>query len=1042
MQDHGTTPESPSPLRQADLIDPAVKEHDYRPLFLAVGLTLVAIVAVTLPRQNFFASPADYVPIHTILEFVAISVSTMVFGLGWNLRQQRANNRSIVLASSFLAVALFDLFHTLSYQGMPPFITPSDPEKAIAFWLAGRFAAAMGLLSVAVLSERRWSPSACNGVLAAAMLATVSASILGFLHLDWLPRTFIPGQGLTAAKIGTEYALMALYGVATLLLLRQNRDGRPVSQLWLAAACWTLCVGESFFTLYDNVTDLFNLLGHVYKALAYVMIYRALFVEGVQAPYRALARERAHLRVLLTSIPDLVWLKDRNGVFLSCNQEFERFFGAPEADIVGRTDYDFVDRDQADFFRRKDVEAMAKGKPSVNEESVTYTSDGHEACLETIKTPMFDEVGRLIGVLGVARDITARKKAEERITRLSNLYAVLSQCNQAIVHCGSEAELFPQICRCVVEYGFAKMAWIGLVDGEGKRLTPVASYGDGMGYLDGIEIAVDAIDPLARGPCGTAIRDDMPIWCQDFLQDPTTAPWHERARSAGLRGLATLPLHRNGIPIGCLAIYAAETNAFDRDVQKLLLEMMTDITFALDNFAREANRKEAAEKINELAFFDQLTGLPNRTLLIDRLKQSMAASSRNNTYGALLLIDLDNFKTLNDTLGHDMGDLLLKRVGQRLTTSIRSGDTVARFGGDEFVLVLQGLDMVETDAASQVETVAGKILSALNQPYQLDDVSYRCTPSIGVTLFKGQMASDDLLKQADLAMYRSKAAGRNAIRFFDPAMEAAVVERATLEADLREALQRRQFLLNYQPQVVHSDRVIGAEVLLRWQHASRGMIFPAKFIPLAEETGLILPLGEWVLETACIQLAEWAKRPEMAHLTIAVNVSALQFHQHDFVARVLAILKRTGADPQRLKLELTESLLVANVEDIIEKMVALKASGVSFSLDDFGTGYSSLSYLKRLPLEQLKIDRSFVRDLLDDPDDAAIAKTIVALAESLRIDVIAEGVETAEQRDLLENLGCHVYQGYLFSRPLPLAAFERFAQAKPAPWLTEADSVI
>ncbi|MDO8448532.1 MAG: EAL domain-containing protein [Rhodoferax sp.] len=440
-------------------------------------------------------------------------------------------------------------------------------------------------------------------------------------------------------------------------------------------------------------------------------------------------------------------------------------------------------------------------------------------------------------------------------------------------------------------------------------------------------------------------------------------------------------------------------------------------------------RKQAEEKINELAFFDPLTGLPNRTLLLDRLRQAVTSSSRNGSYGALLLIDLDRFKMLNDTLGRDMGDLLLKQVAQRLITCVRTEDTVARLGGDEFVVMLASLGRSERDAATQAEAVGEKILATFNQIYPLKDVAYRITPSVGVTLFSGQpIEIEVLLKQADLAMYRSKDAGRNALRFFDPDMETVVVERAALEKDLREAVHAQQFLLHYQAQVVGDSRLTGAEVLLRWQHPQRGMVSPADFIPLAEETGLILPLGHWVLETACTQLAVWATQPEMAHLTVAVNVSAHQFRQADFVELVLTVLHKTGANPQRLKLELTESLLVSNVEEIIEKMFALKAKGVGFSLDDFGTGYSSLSYLKRLPLDQLKIDQSFVRDVLSDPNDAAIAKTIIALAQSLGLGVIAEGVESAAQRDFLASSGCHAYQGYFFSRPLPIEGFEAFAQ--------------
>ncbi|KXU85520.1 diguanylate phosphodiesterase [Paraburkholderia monticola] len=435
-------------------------------------------------------------------------------------------------------------------------------------------------------------------------------------------------------------------------------------------------------------------------------------------------------------------------------------------------------------------------------------------------------------------------------------------------------------------------------------------------------------------------------------------------------------------------------------------------------------RKIAEEKIKELAFFDALTRLPNRTLLLDRLKQAITASARNAVCGALLFIDLDHFKTLNDTLGHDKGDLLLQQVAQRLAASVQENDTVARVGGDEFVVVVGNLHKSRQEAARQTEAIAEKILAVLSNPYQLGEIEYRSTASIGATVFRGHQASmDELLKQADLAMYRSKERGRNAVRFFDPDMQTVVLERAALEVGLRNAIKNNQLLLHYQAQI-DCNRITGAEVLVRWQHPERGIVPPADFIPLAEETGLILALGNWVLEAACAQLARWATRPDTAHLTIAVNVSVQQFREPDFVDKVFAIVRRTGARPNRLKLELTESVLVDNVQDIIEKMSALREKGVVFALDDFGIGYSSLSYLKLLPLDQLKIDRSFVRDVLVDPNDAVIAKTIVALARSLGLGVIAEGVETEAQCEFLAAVGCYAYQGYYFCRPLPVEGFE------------------
>ena len=372
--------------------------------------------------------------------------------------------------------------------------------------------------------------------------------------------------------------------------------------------------------------------------------------------------------------------------------------------------------------------------------------------------------------------------------------------------------------------------------------------------------------------------------------------------------------------------------------------------------------------------------------------------------------------------------MLLQDVARRLITSFREADTVARLGGDEFVVLLADLSGDPEEAAAQAEIVGEKILSVLGEPYQLSGNLFRITPSVGITLFGNQRGSiDELMKQADIAMYQAKAAGRNTLRFFDPGLQETIQARVVLEAQLRQGLKEDQVLLYYQPQVDAKGHLLGAEALVRWRHPQRGLMSPAEFIPLAEETGLILSLGNRVLESGCAQIVAWTGRPETSDVTLAVNVSVRQFQQADFVEQVLDALNRTGANPSKLKLELTESLLVENVQDVIEKMFALKAKGVGFSLDDFGTGYSSLAYLKRLPLDHLKIDHSFVRDVLTDPNDAAIAKTIVTLAQSLGLGVIAEGVETSEQRDFLASSGCHIYQGYFFSKPLPADTFEQFA---------------
>ncbi|WP_019703643.1 EAL domain-containing protein [Paracidovorax oryzae] len=557
-----------------------------------------------------------------------------------------------------------------------------------------------------------------------------------------------------------------------------------------------------------------------------------------------LSQQRSRLASLVNAIPDVVFLKDASGRYLSCNPVFERYLGRRERDIVGLGDEELMTPIEAARVRQLDERAMAAWQPVVYEETLTFAEDGYAGYFETIKTPIRDMHGHVTGLLSVSRDITDRKKAEQQI------------------------EL--------------------------------------------------------------------------------------------------------------------------------------------------------------LAFFDALTGLPNRRLLLDRLQRAGAACQRNEKLGALLFIDLDNFKDLNDTLGHDMGDRLLVQVAQRLQECVRTSDTVARFGGDEFVVMLEGLDADTAQAALQAEQVAEKLLAQLNRPFEMGAQQHYSTPSIGITLFGDQRRSvDELLKRADLAMYQAKAAGRNTQRFFDPDMQAQVTARSQLESDLRQGIARHELTVHLQPIVDGSTRLCGAEALVRWRHPVKGLVSPADFIPLAEETGLILPLGRQVLQTACEQLVRWAAHPATAAFTIAVNVSARQFRQPDFVAEVLGTLAATGANPQRLKLELTESLLLGDVEDTIGRMAQLKRVGVGFALDDFGTGYSSLSYLKRLPLDLVKIDQSFVRDVLTDPNDAAIVRTILALAKSLDLQVVAEGVETAGQLSFLKLHGCEGFQGYLFGRPVPMDTFER-----------------
>ena len=706
--------------------------------------------------------------------------------------------------------------------------------------------------------------------------------------------------------------------------------------------------------------------------------------------------------------------------YVEINKAYCTIFRAKQEDIVGRTLLHRIasKTNNAAQWLNPLINTAETGEPA----HFDFFLEGNNLWIDVVAYR--PEAGK-IAILCI--DVSESKFAQARACRISQMYAALSRCNQAIVRCSTREELFGDICRAAVEAGGMKGAWIGLVDRQTGKVNPVSSFGLNADDLRRLHVSVEESDPYGSGPTGCAIRNNEAIWSNNSTADPRLVPWWQLVQKTGFLSVGALPLRQRGEVVGNLTLYAMEVGAFDPEVRELLGEMATNLSFALDNFAWEEERRRNEARINELAFYDQLTGLANRPLLTERIRLAVAAGMHGNQYSALLFIDLDSFKTINDTLGHDQGDALLQQVGKRLQALVQAEDTVARFGGDEFVLLLQGISDNRDEAVRKAAFISRKVLSTVRTPIIVNGVTCLCTASVGVALFGSQgITTEELLKQADLAMYQAKDAGRNTVRFFDPQMQKVVLERIALERELEEAIGLEQFVLHYQPQVNEVNQVVGAEALIRWQHPTRGLMSPAEFVPQAEENGMIVRIGNWVLRQACEQLASWAEQPEFSGLSLAVNVSVRQFRESGFVRDVISAVRQNGIDPSLLKLEITESQLALNMEEIISTMVELGNLGIRFSLDDFGKGYSSMTYLKLLPLDQLKIDGSFIRDLLTDSNDAAIAGTIVALSQSLGFSTVAECVESPEQYNVLLGMGCKTFQGYLFSPPLAARDFEQY----------------
>jgi diguanylate cyclase (GGDEF)-like protein/PAS domain S-box-containing protein len=839
---HSTTPAQPA-LRPT--------------LWLLAALAALFLVVWLSPHQQLLHAP-DAMPlwVHCLSETFAIAISFMVFGVAWNAYSPERPSNILILACGFLAVGLLDFAHMLSFPGMPDFVTPADVEKGINFWLAARFAAASAILTVALRPWQSWSnPASRHRVLLLCLGFAALALWLGLFHQALLPRTFIQGKGLTAFKIGAEFLIILLLLVSAVRFYLKARHPQSYDAVSLFAASVTNILSELCFTLYSDATDIFNLLGHAYKIVAYVFIYRAIFVSSVRYPFLRLEQANQErdasqkmLQSVLDNVPVRIFWKDLKLRYLGANDLFLADAGVKQvAELIGKNDFDLYAADHAQSFRADDQRVIDSSTPKLNFEEPIKTADGAERWLLTSKVPLRGLGGEIAGVLGSYTDISLIKSQQEQM-RLSE------------------------------------------------------------------------------------------------------------------------------------------------------------------------------QQLAFLAYHDALTQLPNRLLVQDRFHQAMTAAGRSGNKVALLFLDLDNFKTVNDSLGHSAGDLLIKAVAERLGECLRDSDTVSRQGGDEFLVVLPALPDREA-----IMPVLLKIMGRLQEPFYSSGHEISTSISVGVAMYPDDGDDfDTLMKKSDMALYRAKDAGRNAYSFFDEDMNEAALENLSMRSGLRRAIERKEFVLHYQPQIdLASGAVIGAEALLRWNRPGRGMVAPGRFIPVAEESGVIVSIGKWVLHEACCQAVAWRKAG-LPELVMAVNLSAMQFKPGDLEQTVISVLQESGLDPALLELELTESILIKDTESVLATVKRLKLLGVKLSIDDFGTGYSSLSYLKRFAVDKLKIDQSFIRDLATDPEDAAIVRAIVQMARSLSLRTIAEGVEYQQALDDLRIFRCDEAQGYLFARPLPAAEFERY----------------
>lgn len=756
---------------------------------------------------------------------------------------------------------------------------------------------------------------------------------------------------------------------------------------------------KSGATDYILKTNLARLAPAVQRALQ-----DALDSKAHQEAERQVHQLQERFELFMRYLPGVAFIKDLQGRYQFVNKTWEQVTGVKSGTAKGLTDSDlwpelakqYQQSEQAVLERNEVVEAL-------NEFPM---DDGLHTFL-VHRFPMLDVTGRLAMIGGVAIDLTERLRAEEKISRLSRIRTLLSSINAAIVRMRDRDELYREVCRIAVYDGGFKLAWVGLLDPETLDIRPVAWVGEDGGLLDHMRLSAREDRPGGRGVSGSAIRKKELMVVNDVANDERLAHREETQRS-GFRSFVVLPLLVETQPVGSLYFYTTDEGFFDQEEIRLLAELAGDISFALEHI-------EKSEKLDYLAYYDGLTGLANRQLFFDRVNQLLQSAHRDQGQVALVLVDLRRFGLINNTLGRQAGDAVLKQVGERFKNALQDLYPLARISDNLFAIALADA----SEAAKIAHVLEGKVLASLNQPFLVEGQELKLSAKCGVAIFPGDGPDvDTLFRNAEAAVKNAKNKDEPYV-FYAPQMNARVAEQLRLENDLRDAIRKEQFILHYQPRVtLATGRVEGVEALVRWMHPERGLVPPGEFIPLLEDTGMILEVGYWALTHAAEDYTAWCAQG-LTPPRIAVNVSAVQLRQKDFVERVKMAVAAGGGCTERIDIELTESILMGDIESNVEKLRAIRATGMKIAIDDFGTGYSSLSYLARLPIDALKIDRSFVLRMNDSPENLSIVSTVISLAHSLNLKVTAEGVETIEQQNLLRLLKCDEMQGYLFSWPLP-----------------------